>query len=199
MQLDLPFSAATERNKFAILPVLKEYLSLSRSVLEIGSGTGQHAIYFAQELPHLLWQTSDLAENLDPIRTRIDASAAINLLPPLVLEIGKDKIMGGSFDCIFTSNTLHVWPEALCKEFFYQASQSLNPGGRMIIYGPFHYNGRPTSETNVIFDRSLKRMGAEMGIKDMDQVLRWSRETGFSLIEDREMPIDNRTLIFEHQ
>lgn len=196
---DLPFSAATERNKFAILPVLKAFLSGSRSVLEVGSGTGQHAVYFARELPYLLWQPSDLKENIETIDLRIKISPLDNLLPPFVLELGKDQMMRGSFDAIFTSNTFHILPDKLCEEFFYQSSQSLDSGAKVIIYGPFHYNGNATSETNTIFDRSLKRMGPEMGIKDMNQIMKWSKENSFSILDDQKMPVDNRILVFERQ
>ena len=196
LRLDIPFSAASERNKFTILQVLKKYLSSARSVLEIGSGTGQHCIYFARELPHLLWHPSDLTENISTIQLRSEEYPSENLLPPLVIEIGKDEIPSGGFDAIFTANTMHILSNELCLKLFQESASALDKNGLLIIYGPFHYNGRATGEGNAIFDRNLKRMGQDMGIKDIDQIIHWASENNFVLLDDHDMPVDNRTLVF---
>ena len=184
-----PFSEASERNRQPILAVLKRVLANSKRVLEIGSGTGQHAAYFAPELPHLVWQASDVAENLPGIRQWVSEPA------PIELDVD------GTWpdvraDAVFTANTLHImsWQQV---ERLFQGLQKLEPRV-LCIYGPFHYGGKPTSESNARFDAMLRSRDPASGVRDFESIVRLAAEARLTLQEDNAMPANNRLLVFRH-
>jgi SAM-dependent methyltransferase len=147
MPLEKPFSESCERNKEPILAVLRECFDQPGSVLEVGSGTGQHAVHFAAALSHLQWQTSDLPANHNGIVAWLEYARLPNLLPPLDLDVSGDWPKG-PFDYVFSANTLHIMDWRGVIQFFIGLGEALRPGGRMAVYGPFNYGGHYTSESN---------------------------------------------------
>lgn len=192
----LPFSAACERNRAPILARLGPLFRNRRRVLEIGSGTGQHAEYFAAAMPGLVWICSDLPERLAGLRARLDAAAADNLEGPLALDV-MTHWPDVAADALFSANTLHIMPEPAVEAFFHGAGERLAAGGRLVVYGPFHYGGSPTSAGNAAFDRELHARGGGEGIRDIEAVLALATEAGFRLLADCAMPANNRLLAWE--
>jgi SAM-dependent methyltransferase len=191
----LPFSQACENNKAPILEVLKQALAGSSRVLEIGSGTGQHAVYFAPALPHLVWQPSDLPDNHPGILAWQQACPAVNLLPPIVVDL-QEASWPGTFDAVFSANTTHIigWP--LVENLLMLAGRNLPEGGVLALYGPFNYNGSYTSESNRAFDEMLKRRDPSSGIRDVEQVMATAGANGLELAQDHALPANNRLLVF---
>ncbi len=190
-----PYAEACERNRDPILGVLRRHFADRRHVLEIGSGTGQHAVHFAAALPGLIWQTSDLAPNLPGIGRWIEEAGLANLPPPLALDVF-GPWPDARFDAVFTANTLHImsW-EGVCA-LFAALARSLTADGALAVYGPFNYDGAFTSASNAAFDAWLKRRSADSGIRDFAAVDALARSIGLRLAEDCPMPANNRTLIW---
>jgi SAM-dependent methyltransferase len=191
-----PYSEACERNQAPILAVLRDAFADRTCVLEIGSGTGQHAAYFAAALPHLVWQASDIVEHLPGIRVwREDASLA-NLPAPIVLDIDQAPWATIAADAVFTANTLHIvsWPQV--QRTFDRIGALLPPGGVLAVYGPFNYGGRYTADSNAQFDRMLRARDPQSGIRDMEAVNALARAQGLVLERDVAMPANNRTLVW---
>lgn len=197
MQAIKLFSPACERNQEPILLQLKTYLDQANKVLEIGSGTGQHAVYFSQHLPHLVWQTSDREENHPSIQAWINDAANDRVLAPISLDVGSENWPTQIVDAVFTANTCHImhWHEVQCM--FAGASKILTEGGVLIIYGPFNYAGQFTSESNREFDAALKLQAAHRGIRDIADMQELAKQTQFSLHQDIVMPANNRLLVFK--
>ncbi|MBD3654828.1 DUF938 domain-containing protein [Kangiella sp.] len=191
------FSEACERNKGPILDVIKPYLQHSKEVLEIGSGTGQHAVWFAGAMPHLTWHTSDLRENHPSIIAWIESSELPNLRKPRTLNVGQGVWPVNQVDAIYTANTCHIMSWERVRDMFQGANRVLKPGGHLLIYGPFNVNGDYTSESNKEFDASLKQRDPESGIRDYDDMNRVARHNGFSLIQRHEMPANNMLLAYQ--
>ncbi len=189
------YSEACERNREPILAVLRRHFADRRRVLEIGSGTGQHAVHFAVALPHIIWQTSDLEAHLPGIRQWTEAAALANLPPPLPLDV-TGPWPAAHFDALFTANTLHImsW-ESVCA-LFAALPSVLTADGLLAVYGPFNYNGAFTSPSNEAFDAWLRRRSPESGIRDFTAVDALARSIGLRLIEDCPMPANNRTLLW---
>src|SRR5580704_8826381 len=144
----LTCSEACERNKDPILVVLRDAFASSRQVLEIGSGTGQHAVHFARHLPHLNWQPSDTGEYLEMLDARITREGGANLAPPIQLDVRSHPWRVADFDGVFSANTLHIMSWEAVREFFRGVGTHLRSPGVLCIYGPFRYAGRYTSESN---------------------------------------------------
>lgn len=194
--MEKPNAPSCERNREPILEVLKEHFADRQIVLEIGSGTGQHAIFFAAALPHLIWQTSDRPENLPGITAWLDEALLPNTPAPLEFDVA-EAWPEQRFDAIFSANTLHIMPWAAVQSLFAGLSVLLVEGAKVAIYGPFNYGGRFTSESNAAFDRWLKDRGAHQGIRDFDAVNALAERAGLVLLEDRAMPSNNRCLIWQ--
>ena len=192
--MDKPFSPACERNREPILSVLRDAFARSRRVLEIGSGTGQHAVHFGAHLPHLVWQTSDLPANHPAIHAWLRDAALPNVLPPLALDAGSAAWPQAQFDAVFTANTCHImrWEEV--RGMFAGIGRVLAPGGVLCIYGPFNEGGRFSSESNALFDASLKETAPHMGIRDLEAVLVLAEQQGLALEANHAMPANNRLL-----
>jgi SAM-dependent methyltransferase len=188
-------SPACDRNRDPILAVLRDYFSDSQHVLEIGSGTGQHAAYFASQLPQLTWQASDREENLPGIRAWLDEAALPNTPPPLPLDVN-GQWPDEKFDAVFSANTLHIMAWAEVEQLFARLPHVTNIGATLIIYGPFKDNGRHSSESNAAFDQSLQARGSHMGIRNAEAVDVLAKRVGFVLIDDVAMPANNRCRIW---
>jgi len=193
--MNKPHSPACERNRDPILAVLREYFANARRVLEIGSGTGQHAAYFASHLPQLIWQASDREENLPGIRAWLNEAALPNTPPPLTLDVA-GAWPDGSFDAVFSANTLHImaWPEV--EQLLNRLPQVTDIGATLVIYGPFSSHGRHSSESNAAFDQSLRARVSHMGIRDAEAVDALAERAGFALIDDIAMPANNRCRVW---
>jgi cyclopropane fatty-acyl-phospholipid synthase-like methyltransferase len=197
---ELPNATATERNREPILAVLRDYFADRRRVLEIGSGTGQHAIHFAAALPHLIWQTSDLPENLRAIQLWLDASGQSHVLPPLALDVSRaEQWPEQRFDAVFSANTLHImsWPQV--QALFANLPRALADDATVAIYGPFNIDGRFTSDSNAAFDAQLRAEVAHRGIRDKAAVDNLAQAAGLRLVADVPMPANNRCLVWRRQ
>lgn len=190
---DKPYAPACERNRDPILAALRPHFADRRRILEIGSGTGQHAVHFAAALPHLIWQTSDRAEWLPGIRLWLTEAGLPNTPPPVELDV-LGPWPAERFDAVFSANTLHImgWPEV--EALFAGLPAVLTDDARLTVYGPFNYSGRFTSESNAAFDASLKADDPKRGIRDFEAVDALARGIGFTLVEDLAMPANNRCL-----
>jgi hypothetical protein len=195
---ELPHAPATERNREPILAVLRRHFGDRRRVLEIGSGTGQHAVHFAAGLPQLTWQCSDVDENLPGIRARLAAAAVPNAPAPLELDV-RGAWPAGGYDAAFSANTLHImsWPEV--ERMFAGLDGVLGADTVLVVYGPFNYGGRFTSESNAAFDASLRVAAPWRGIRDFEAVDALARGIGLTLEEDVAMPANNRSLVWRRR
>ena len=196
------FSAAAERNSYPIAEQLRRLFdgSVSTSghykVLEIGSGTGQHAVAFAQAMPYLQWQCSDQLPHHPSINAWRIESGLSNILAPLDLHIGTSEWPQTSYDAVFTANTCHImsWPEV--EMMFAGISGILKHHGLLCIYGPFNYQRQFTSLSNQQFDLSLRTQAAHMGLRDIEDIQQCAANNGLQLQEDIAMPANNRLLVF---
>jgi len=191
-----PYSPASDRNRDPILAVLLRHFSAARTVLEIGSGTAQHAVYFAQAMPELTWQCSDRASYLPGIGQWLDDAQLPNTPPPLELDVATGPWPSAKFDAVFSANTLHImgWEEV--KAFFCRSGAVLAETATLVVYGPFNYGGTFTSDSNREFDASLRARDPRMGIRDFEAVDALARNIGLQLIEDVAMPANNRCLVW---
>jgi len=193
-----PCSPASERNREPILAVLRDHLAACRSVLEIGSGTGQHAVHFARHLPQLTWQTSDRPEMLSGIRLWLAEAALPNTPPPLALDVN-EAWPAAAFDAVFTANTLHIMSSDEVTRLFAQLPAVMAPRAHLVIYGPFKYGGRHTSHSNAMFDAALAAAAAHRAVRDFEAVEALAHAVGLVLVEDRAMPANNRCLVWRRR
>lgn len=194
--LDKPISQACERNRDPLLAVLRESFRDRSAVLEIGSGTGQHAVHFAGALPYLIWQTSDRAEYLRGISMWLDEAALSNTPPPLVFDVNLNWPTQ-RFDAIFSANTLHIMSWIEVERLFARLPDVMAQSAKLVIYGPFNYAGQFTSDSNARFDATLKQQAAHQGLRDQEAVIALADQIGLRLLEDRAMPANNRCLIWQ--
>jgi SAM-dependent methyltransferase len=189
------FSDACERNREPILCILQRVFADRRHVLEIGAGTGQHAAYFALALPHLHWQPSDVAENLPSIRLWRDEVQTPRLLEPIELDADR-PFPPVEADAVFSANTCHImsWPQV--ERMFAGIAALLPPGGVLALYGPFHYNGKPTSPSNAEFDAWLRGRDPLSGVRNFEDIRDLAKRHRLALEEDDAMPANNRLLVF---
>ena len=192
-----PFSEACEQNKRPILAVLQQYFAAARSVLEIGSGTGQHAVYFAAELPHLIWLTSEVAESHPGISAWLEEADLENTEGPLELDVNQADWPIDKIEAIFSANTVHImdWPSV--ENMFAGIGRSLQAGGIFCLYGPFNYEGEFTSDSNARFDQWLKQRDPASGIRDFEALTLLAQQHGMALLADHAMPVNNRTLVWQ--
>lgn len=199
----LPYSQSCENNKAAIAAILQDSFSQSSHVLEVGSGSGQHAVHFAKLLPHLTWQTSDQLEYHAGINAWLAESPSANLRKPLELDVLQPwpiyQLELPLIDAIFTANTLHIMSKEMVRQFFLGVGRHLNENGQLCIYGPFNYQGQYSSESNRNFDCWLANRNRQSAIRDFEWIMQLADEQGLSLIADFSMPANNRLLHFEKQ
>ena len=194
--MTLPFSPAAENNKHAILEVLTGAFEEAKHVLEIGSGTGQHAVFFAQNLPHLRWTPSDIRPALDGIRMRLAQEGPDNIMEPVLLDLVDPNWPVNQVDAIYSANVVHIvsWP--LVEALFDGVGNVLAPGGLLYLYGPYKYKGQYTTESNANFDLWLKDRDPNSGIKDFEAVNALALAQGLRLVQDHAMPANNQLLVW---
>ncbi len=195
-----PFSEACERNRDPVAAVLQRHLRDCRTVLEIGSGTGQHAVHFAAAMPWLIWQCSDRAEYLPGIQAWLDEAGLPNTPTPIELDVTHAPWplpLSRAYDAAFSANTLHIMSWSAVEAFFAGLGPALADAATLIVYGPFKYNGAYTSDSNRAFDGQLMARDARSGIRDFEAVDALARTLGLRLIEDVAMPANNRCLVWQ--
>jgi SAM-dependent methyltransferase len=195
----LAVSEACERNKGPILAVLEGELAASRSVLEIGSGTGQHAVHFSRHLPHLSWQPTEVGAELGPLAERIRLEGTPNLRPAMALDVRVHPWPVGRVEAVFSANTLHIMAWDAVEHFFRGIGAVLAVAGVLCVYGPFRYRGAYTSASNEEFDRFLRRRDPASGIRDFEALERLAAAAGLELAADHAMPANNRTLVWRRR
>jgi SAM-dependent methyltransferase len=195
----LPFSAACERNKDPILEVLRICFAGRDRVLEIGSGTGQHAVHFARALGHLIWHPTEQLAYLADLTERVKLEGPPNLRVPTLLDVHQAVWPLRSVDALFTANTLHIMSWGEVTALFHGIGGVLAPGGVLAIYGPFRYDGRYTSESNRDFDLMLQERDPHSGLRDIRAITTLAAQYGLRLDADHDLPANNRLLVFNKE
>ncbi|WP_408951824.1 DUF938 domain-containing protein [Lysobacter sp. Hz 25] len=195
-----PHSPSCDRNRDPILAVLREHFAGRRRVLEIGSGTGQHAVYFAAALPSLSWQCSDRAEYLPGIALWLDEAALPNTPAAVELDVASPRWPGEAdealFDAAFSANSLHIMGWAQVEAFFAGLDRVLAADATVVVYGPFNYRGEFSSDSNREFDAWLKARDPQSGVRDFEAVDALAAAIGLRLLVDEAMPANNRCLVW---
>lgn len=192
----LPFSEACERNKGPILEVLRAAFAKCVQVLEIGSGTGQHAVHFAAHLTHLTWYPTEQLAYLADLGSRIKLEGTRNLRPPTVLDVKQTVWPLRSVDAVYSANTLHIMGWAEVEAMFRGVDAVLSPQGVLCIYGPFRYAGSYTSDSNRDFDLMLKERDPSSGLRDLTDIGALADRYALRLRADHDLPANNRLLEF---
>jgi SAM-dependent methyltransferase len=196
-------SEAADRNKGPILEIIAKEFARTRRVLEIGSGTGQHALYFAARLAHLSWQPSDTGEYLPQLREHLQQQGGTNLREVLELDVRANpwpiETTADPIDGMFSANTLHIMSWSSVQDFFRGVGRVLVAPGVLCVYGPFRYGGRYTSESNAAFDEYLRNRDPESGIRDFEALDDLARQQGLRLAADHAMPANNQLLVWKAQ
>jgi SAM-dependent methyltransferase len=194
--MNKPYSESCDQNKDPILTVISPIFSSISRVLEIGSGTGQHAVYFAEKMPQLSWHTSDCQPYLDGINAWLASSELQNVMPPFELDVTNSKWPELTIDAVFTANSVHIMHQRDVVNLINGVGKLLKQNGSLVIYGPFNYNDSYTSESNARFDQWLKDRDALSGIKHFEDIESLAIDNGMKLVTDYEMPANNRILHF---
>jgi len=204
-RLQKNFSQASENNKDPILRVLMEWLADCKALLEIGSGTGQHALFFSEHLPQLRWYCSDLEVNHPSINAWLDEAVHENFVRPIVLDVScpahwdsARQLCDQGFGAMFSANTAHIMSWGDVCRMFEGVSSLLAPEGVFLLYGPFNRNGEFTSPGNEAFDRQLRVSSPDMGIRDDRDIVGLAKLCGLIFADDIPMPANNRILVFKH-
>lgn len=192
-----PYAESSEQNKVHILTVLKQYYQNIGTVLEIGSGTGQHAVFFAEQFSKATWITSDQVEYFDGIKMWLTESPLTNLQGPLLLDVNQQNWPVKEVDAVFSANTVHIMDWKSVENMFAGIGQILTKGGVFCLYGPFNYNGEFTSESNARFDLWLKQRNPLSGVRDFEALQKLAKIAGLDFINDVEMPANNRVLVWQ--
>jgi len=193
----LPFSQPAENNSGPILGHLQRLLEQAKTVVELGAGTGQHAVAFARALPHIHWQPTEHPPSMATLRPRCEAAALANLAPPAALDITARPWSCAWPDALYTANTLHIVAEGVVEALFAECGVRARRASRLIVYGPFNYGGRYTCESNAQFDDWLHARDPQSGIRDFEWVDELAGAAGYRLLEDTAMPANNRLLCWE--
>ncbi len=194
---DLPIAPACLRNSDAILGVLRHELAECQDVLEIGSGTGQHAVHFSASLRDINWQTSDLSENHDGIRAHIANAGLDNVKAPLALDVRSATLDAPSYDAVFTANTIHIMSFSAVEKMIPFIAAHLSGGGLFLAYGPFRQGGRFNTESNANFDASLRARDPGMGIRELEKIDSLAEHVGMRRLRTYAMPANNLLLIWQ--
>jgi len=193
------FSEAAARNEAPILEVLSRTITPPATVLEVGAGTGQHAVAFARALSGVQWQPADRPGCLQDISARHDAADLANLLAPIELDLLSEKFPAGPFDVVMACNVIHIAPWPATQKLFEGAAVSLVDDGLVILYGPYRFADRPFEPSNASFDASLRGRGTGMGIRLFEDVQDVANAAGFVLAEDNAMPANNRMMLWRRR
>ena len=195
-----PFAEACEQNKHPILEVLRQEFAETAAVLEIGSGTGQHGIFFAEQLPHLQWHCSDVNANLSGIQAWMLEFPRANLYGPIELDVIQSATWPSqTYDGVFSANTTHIMHWEMVVQMFAGIARILQPKGKFCLYGPFNYHGCYSSDSNARFDQWLKQRDPASGIRDITELQRLAVNAGMVLRNDYPMPVNNRILVWQMQ
>lgn len=192
---DLTFSPACERNKRPILEVLKQVLPAQGTVLEIGSCTGQHVVFFAPQFPHLHWQPSDRPENLPGLRSRLETEGIDTILSPIMLDV-LESWPEKDYAAVYSANTAHIMSWSAVCAMLSGVAQRLVPGGVFCLYGPFNEQGRFTAASNAVFDAQLRRENPEMGLRDLEALESLATDQHMTLKQRVHLPANNQMLVF---
>lgn len=193
-----PYAESCDQNRVPILDVLREVFATVSTVLEIGSGTGQHAVYFGADLPHVRWITSDRTEHHPGIRQWLREAALPNVEQPRELDVDQTDwgLRGQEVDAVFSANTAHIMGLDSVARMFDGVGRLLPAGGVFVLYGPFNYHGAYTSDSNARFDAWLQQRDPASGIKDFETLDRFATDAGMVLWHDVPMPVNNRSLVW---
>jgi SAM-dependent methyltransferase len=194
--MEYSVSEAAERNKAPILQIIAAEFAQTRRVLEIGSGTGQHALHFAAHLPHLGWQPSDTGDYLPALRERLRQAGGANLHEVIELDVRTQPWPVAGMDGVFSANTLHIMSWSSVRDFFRGVGSVLGHPGVLCVYGPFRYGDRYTSESNAEFDGFLQRRDPDSGIRDAHELDGLARQQGLELTADHAMPANNQLRVW---
>ena len=192
-----PYSEAASRNAAPILEVLKAEFDVTTSVLEIGSGTGQHAVYLAPRLPHLTWQPSDRKQNLAGIEQWVEEQDSKNIERPLLLDVMEQPLLKSTFDGVYSANTAHIMSVGAVKKMISLVAAILPTFGKFALYGPFTAGGQFDSESNAAFDASLRQQDPAMGIRSLEFLDELAAEAGLQRVSTYAMPANNQLLIWQ--
>ncbi len=196
MSHDLPYSQACENNKGPILDILRYVFHGSGTVLEIGTGTGQHAVYFANALPHIQWQPTDHPDAAHVSLPRLEQAALPNLNDTLPLDVNDPNWPVESFSGAFSANTAHIMAWREVEQMFQGIAARLSEGGVFCLYGPFNHQGNYSSDSNRQFDQHLRARAPHMGIRDLEDLTALADSVALTLVENHAMPANNRMLVF---
>jgi cyclopropane fatty-acyl-phospholipid synthase-like methyltransferase len=194
-----PYAESCDQNRAPILEVIRPLLQNRSALLEIGSGTGQHAVYFGAQLPQLIWHSSDLPENHPGILAWLNEAALPNVRPPLKLDVSQPDWPSIEVDAVFSANSSHIMHQADVVNMFAGVGQLLTTGGIFILYGPFNYANRYTSESNARFDQWLKSRDPASGIRNVEDLHQLAQNAGMLLLQDYAMPANNRILVWQQE
>ena len=193
----LPYSQACENNKGPILDVLSRVFVSCRDVLELASGTGQHATWFSAQMPFLQWQPTETAQHIEILNPRCSQYSGANLLPPKALDVSdRPWPVEAIPDALFSANSLHIMPWSSVEALFGELGDRARANTLLVIYGPFNYGGQYTSPSNAQFDQRLAQQSPVSAIRDFEKVNALASNAGFELREDIEMPANNRLLVW---
>ena len=196
--MNKPFSESCIQNQQPILQIIQNYFKLSGDVLEIGSGTGQHAVFFAEQCAHLNWHPSDVEAHLSGIQMWLNESQASNLKPAIAFNINQpEQYPKRLFNYMFSANTVHIMSWAEVELLFLFIGSHLEKGGVFLNYGPFNYNGNYTSQSNKNFDVWLRQLAGDSAIKHFEAIEKLANTHGLKLLEDCTMPANNRILVWQ--
>jgi SAM-dependent methyltransferase len=193
---DKPFSEYAERNGAPILDVLRNEFANSAKVLEIGSGTGQHAARIAKALPFLQWQTSDLDENHDGILAWVNYSGLANLMPPLSLNVLTSDVPAAFCDAVFSSNTAHIMSIEAVQKMFDIVGNALTDRGVFCLYGPFRQGGEFNTPSNAAFHKTLRSRDPAMGIRHLESLDDYARDNNMARARLYTMPANNHIAVW---
>ncbi len=191
-----PYSAACDENAGPIFEALEPRLRDAKTLLEIGSGTGQHAVLLGKALPHVVWQSSDVVANHPGIRVWLQEAGLTNVLQPIALDVVRDPWPERRFDAVFSANTAHIMDSVAVQAMFAGVGRVLRDGGVFLLYGPFNRNGRFTSDSNARFDRWLKDHDPSSGIRDIEWLDTLAAAPGMVFSEEIAMPANNLILVW---
>ena len=191
------YSQAAENNKAPIADIMGRHLPPDASVLEIGSGAGQHALHMSHTFPGITWLPSEREAVVPILRANLALYGSNNIQPPLVLDLADFSWSGNPIDAVYAANVMHIVSESLGERLLQLAADALKSSGLLMLYGPYKYNGQFTTESNAMFDQWLKDRDRASGVRDFEAVIATAHCTGLTLTQDYAMPANNQMLIFE--
>ena len=193
----LGYSQAAENNKAPIADILGRHLPSNATVLEIGSGTGQHALHMSDTIPGITWLPSEREAVVPILRANLALYGSNNIQLPLLLDLADFSWSGDPVDVVYAANVMHIVSESLGERLVQLAAEALKPSGLLMLYGPYKYDGQFTTESNATFDQWLKDRDPASGLRDFGALIATAQCVGLTLTQDYAMPANNQMLIFE--